>query len=180
MMNDRHGLSASTDSQIAHTHYLEGLDLVLSQNYGAEDKFLLAIESDQGFALAHIALAFVLHVRVAVNEARESADTGRSLTSGITRREQQHIEILARFVHGDNLGSYALVKEHLAEFPADAFLLRMSQRLFVMGCGGIGPSSMIFCLPTLPQRGSTVLSSLLVAQECNILRGPYLSFRSCG
>jgi len=137
-MNDRYGLPASTDSQIAHTHYLEGLDLALSQNYGAEDKFRLAIETDHGFALAHSALAFVLMVRVAVKEARESADTARSLTPGITRREQQHVEIVARFVHGDNLGSYALIKEHLAEFPGDAFQLRLLQRLFVLGCSGAG------------------------------------------
>ena len=30
-----------------------------------------------------------------------------------------------------------------------------------------GPVSLIFCLPTLPQRGSTVGSSLSVAQECD-------------
>jgi hypothetical protein len=35
-----------------------------------------------------------------------------------------------------------------------------------------GPVSSIFCFPTLPQRGSTVGSSLSVAQECITPRGP--------
>src|SRR5215510_2895757 len=40
------------------------------------------------------------------------------------------------------------------------------------GNGGSGPSSWIFCLPTLPQRGITVASSVSVAQQCTRLRGP--------
>ena len=47
--------------------------------------------------------------------------------------------------------------------------------LDMSGNGGSGPSSTIFCLPTLPQRGITVASSVSVAQQCTRLRGPYLS-----
>src|SRR5262245_28752214 len=42
------------------------------------------------------------------------------------------------------------------------------------GNGGSGPSSTIFCLPTLPQRGMSVVSSWSVAVQCTRLRGPYL------
>ncbi len=49
-----------------------------------------------------------------------------------------------------------------------------------VGWGGSGPSSTILCLPTLPQRGSTVGSSLSVAKQCSTLRGPTLSSRSLG
>src|SRR5262245_1019519 len=42
------------------------------------------------------------------------------------------------------------------------------------GNGGSGPSSTTFCLPTLPQRGISVGSSVSVAQQCTRLRGPYL------
>ena len=35
-----------------------------------------------------------------------------------------------------------------------------------------GPVSSIFCLPTRPQRGSSVASSLSVAQQCSTPRGP--------
>src|SRR5262245_20203464 len=51
--------------------------------------------------------------------------------------------------------------------------------LDISAYGGSGPSSSIFCLPTLPQRGCTVSSSLSVAQQCTRLRGPYLSRKAC-
>ena len=47
--------------------------------------------------------------------------------------------------------------------------------LDMSGNGAKGPSSTIFCLPTLPQRGCSVASSVSVAQQCTRLRGPYLS-----
>ena len=47
---------------------------------------------------------------------------------------------------------------------------QVSMRFFVSG-----PVSLIFCLPTLPQRGWTVLSSLSVAQQCMTPRGPKFS-----
>ena len=128
----------TTNSSIAHGHYVEGLDLALSQNYGAEDKFRLAIEADDGLALAHSALAFMLMLRVMVADAKESANRARSLTAGVSRREQQHIETIARYIHGENTSAYALLREHLAEFPRDAFMLRLAQRLFVLGCSGAG------------------------------------------
>src|SRR5499426_4199914 len=40
------------------------------------------------------------------------------------------------------------------------------------GNGGRGPSSTTLCLPTFPQRGTSVGSSLSVAQQCTRLRGP--------
>src|SRR5207247_3403644 len=46
--------------------------------------------------------------------------------------------------------------------------------LDMSGNGGSGPSFTTFCLPTLPQRGSTVESSVSVAQQWTRLRGPNL------
>ena len=42
------------------------------------------------------------------------------------------------------------------------------------------PASSIFCLPILPQRGCTVASSVVVATERTMLRGPLWDLRSCG
>src|SRR5438093_10968488 len=47
--------------------------------------------------------------------------------------------------------------------------------LDISGKGARGPSSTIFCLPILPQRGSSVGSSVSVAQLCTRSLGPYLS-----
>ena len=49
-----------------------------------------------------------------------------------------------------------------------------------IGCGGSGPSSSIFCLPILPQRGCTVGSSASVAKLWIRLRGPTMSFNAGG
>ena len=51
---------------------------------------------------------------------------------------------------------------------------------FMSGNGAKGPSSTIFCLPILPQRGCSVGSSMLVAQQCTKLRGPVVSIQSWG
>src|SRR6516162_6581237 len=46
--------------------------------------------------------------------------------------------------------------------------------LDMSGYGGSGPSSVIFCLPTFPQRGISIGSSVSVAQQWTTWRGPYL------
>jgi len=60
---DRYGLPITTSSTLAAERFVEGIDLLLEQNFGPEDTFTQAIEADAGFALAHGALAYMLHLR---------------------------------------------------------------------------------------------------------------------
>ena len=83
---DRYGLPVTTNSQAALAHYAEGLELALSQNFGAEEAFARAVEVDEGFALAHAAKAFMEFIRIAVPEARASAEKAVELSSGLTGR----------------------------------------------------------------------------------------------
>ncbi|MCH7841197.1 MAG: hypothetical protein IID01_00360, partial [Chloroflexi bacterium] len=53
---DRYGLPISTDSTAAAENLVEGVDLLLEQNFGPDKKFQEALESDEGFALAHAGL----------------------------------------------------------------------------------------------------------------------------
>src|SRR5262252_9450288 len=56
---------------------------------------------------------------------------------GVTRRERQHIEALARAVDGDGPGALALIREHVQAFPRDAFLLKQADGPFgLIGFGG--------------------------------------------
>ena len=137
-MDDRYGLPMGTSSPKAANHYSKGLDKALSQQYGAEGKFQEAVEADEGFALAHAALAYTQMIRVAVPEARESAERAKALNSGVSRREQQHIETVGLFTQGRNQESYALLRQHVEEFPRDALMFRVAQRLLVQGCTGAG------------------------------------------
>ena len=135
---DRYGLPISSASSKAIAHYEEGLDLALAQNFGAEEEFAEAVEADDGFAMAHAALGFMQFMRIAVTEAKASAESAIQLSSGITQRERQNIQIVSQLITGKSHEAIAAINEHLKEFPRDALLLRLAQRLYVQGCGGSG------------------------------------------
>ncbi len=78
---DRYELPISTSSTTAADHWVEGLDLLLESRYGALPKFEQALEADEGFALAHIGLAYLYMVGGNVVAARDSAKQAQSLTS---------------------------------------------------------------------------------------------------
>ncbi len=135
---DRYGLPLTTNSQTALTHFAEGLELALGQNFGAEEAFARAAEADEGFALAHASRAFMEFLRVAVPEAKAGAGKAVGLASGISSRERGYVDVVSKFVNGQNHAATAAVHEHLKEFPRDAILMRLAQRLYIQGCVGIG------------------------------------------
>ncbi len=140
-MQDRYGLPLTTSSTRAAERFIEGLDLLLEQNFGPEIQFTEAIEADPGFALAYSALAYMLHLRAHVTEARERVQQAQALASGLSRREQQQVEAIALFINGQGPRSYALIREHLADYPRDILMIRVAQRLFALGCSGAGVAS---------------------------------------
>ena len=135
---DRYGLPLTTNSQTALAHYAEGLDLALSQNFGAEDAFDRAIEADEGFALAYASKAFLEFLRINVPEARASAEKAEKLSSGLSSRERGFVDVVSKFVHGQNHAATAAAHQHASEYPRDALILRLAQRLYTQGCVGIG------------------------------------------
>ncbi|MBQ10206.1 MAG: hypothetical protein CMJ45_01495 [Planctomyces sp.] len=137
-MQDRFGLPISTTSTVAADHFGQGVDLVLSRNYGPEEHFRQALEADEGFALAHCAQAHISMLRGRGSEARESADKAKSLSSGISERERSQIEAIHLWVNGKGPQSLAVILEHMKEFPRNAMLLSLSQRLYMLGCSGAG------------------------------------------
>ena len=137
-MQDRFGLPITTSSATAAEHYQKGLDLVLSQNFGAEEELQKAVEADEGFAIATSCMAYVAMQRGRGAEAREIIKGVQSLSSGASKRERQQIEAVALWISGDGPRSVILVREHLDEFPRDALMLRLAQRLYMLGCYGSG------------------------------------------
>jgi tetratricopeptide (TPR) repeat protein len=138
---DRYGLPLTTSSTRAAECFIEGLDLLLEQNFGPEEHFTQVIEADPAFALAHSALAYMYHMRAEVAEARECAQKAQALAAGVSRRERQQVEAIALFVTGQGPRSYALIREHLVDYPRDMLMLRVAQRLGVLGCSGAGIAS---------------------------------------
>lgn len=137
-IKDRYGLTMSTGSPTAAEHYVEGVDLLLSQNFGPEEAFRKATEADEGFALAHAALSIMLMMPAQLAEAKASVERASALASVISRRERRHVEAISLFVNGKGPQSLALVREHLDEFPRDALILRLASRLFLLGCSASG------------------------------------------
>ena len=138
MVKSRNGLTITTASPAAADLYQQGLDLVLSQNYGPESRLRDAIEADEGFAMAHTVLAYVLHLQMDVPAARAAATKAVELSAGISREERQTTRIVHSFTHGKGTEAIRLVHEHLVDFPTDTLAMRVAQRLYMLGCFGAG------------------------------------------
>ena len=137
-IRDRYGLTLTTTSASAAERYVEGVDLLLEQCYGPEQEFQQAIEADEGFALAHAALSMMQLFRGAAADAKASVARAQQLVKSATRREQQHVEAMGLFINGQGPRSLAVILEHLDEFPRDALMMRVSNRLYMLGCSGAG------------------------------------------
>ena len=138
MVKTRNGLTVTTSSPAAADLYQEGLDLVLSQNYGPEEKIRAAIDADDGFAMANVVLAYVLHLQTNVPAAREAANQAVEMSAGLSQEERQLAQIMHCFTHGKGGEAIKLIHEHLAEFPTDTLAMRVAQRLYMLGCFGAG------------------------------------------
>ena len=93
---DRYGLSLSAHGREAAEHYMEGIDRALALTAGAQASLEAAIAADADFAMAHIALAREFQYRGNITAAQASKSAALRCIDGVTRRERQHIEALAR------------------------------------------------------------------------------------
>lgn len=145
---DRYDLPLGTTSPAAAAAYSEGLDRMLAFHVGAADRFAAAIAADEGFALAHAALAIESLIAARsdprrLDEAKAHSARAEALASGLARRERQHVTAIAALVAGDAPRARRLLQEHLADFPRDALLLRMLLSQLV-GSGAIDWPDMMF------------------------------------
>ncbi len=123
MLKDRYGLELSTTSQAARDAYVEGVDLFLSANLGAEAAFERSIAADEGFALAHAALGRTRQLYAKPDAARQSVARARKLMEGAPSRERANVTMLATLVDGEGPPPLPFAREHLAQFPRDVMVL---------------------------------------------------------
>jgi tetratricopeptide (TPR) repeat protein len=128
--HDRYGLPLSTASPTAAERYSEGIDRTLAATPGADQCFAQALEADEGFALAEVAIARNLQVQGDLPGARARAARARTLVAGATHREQQHVDAIATAIESGGPAALALVKEHVTEFPRDAYVLSQANGVF--------------------------------------------------
>ena len=138
MLKDRYDNPLTTTSQSARDAYIEGVDSILSANAGGGRVLQRAIEADDGFALAHVALARTLQISARGAEAVEAMTKARALTAGTSDREKGHIAMLGHLIDGDGPSAYAAAIDHLAAYPRDALIAQPLTGVFgLIGFSGL-------------------------------------------
>ncbi len=132
---DGYGLPLTTQSATAAESYVAGVERFLARNAGTENCFEQAIAADEGFALAHAAMALLLLPKGRLDEAKAGAQWAAALAGGLTRRERQHVEVVAHVTSSPPLVALDRIREHLAEFPRDALILRQAMALLLFSGG---------------------------------------------
>jgi tetratricopeptide (TPR) repeat protein len=140
MFKDRYGLPLTTASQAAADAYVEGIDLLLSQNPDPGERFLSAIAHDDGFAMAHVALGLYQQLRADMPGANAAFARARERTGGTSAREQSLIAAVTKpaapgtSARGGALDAIPMLEQHLDEFPRDYLAVnRLTQTLFFSG-----------------------------------------------
>ena len=123
VLTDRYGYELTTDSSAAADHYVRAVDLALSADIGAPEAFEAAVDADEGFALGYAGLARIRQLRGEPAEAKDLIHRAGELANGLPRRERQHVAAMASIINDDLDAALAGVREHIAEFPRDAFVL---------------------------------------------------------
>src|SRR5581483_2794658 len=107
----------------ARDAYVAGVDRLLSADANIEDAFRTAIAADEGFALAHIALARTFQVLGRGAEVKAPLARALALAAVTSEREQSEIAILAKVLTGQGAAAIPLILEHAKTWPRDAMVL---------------------------------------------------------
>ncbi|MEA2877380.1 MAG: hypothetical protein QOF14_2576 [Hyphomicrobiales bacterium] len=122
MRRDRYDLPLTTSSDAAAAAYREAHDAMLSAWPGAVQALDRAIAADPDFALPHIARARIHQMYGEGADARAKAARARELAAHATKRERQHVEVLAAAVEGRASEALTGAEQHVEEFPRDALV----------------------------------------------------------
>ncbi|MCA9825812.1 MAG: tetratricopeptide repeat protein [Dehalococcoidia bacterium] len=120
---DRNGNPVSTGSSQAAAKYNEGIDRAISNGAFVVETLETAIEADPGFALPRAALARQLQFQGRMKEARVTLAQAKELVAGTSPREEGHVAVIAACMESDGETALGLVKEHVADYPTDAWVL---------------------------------------------------------
>ena len=140
MQTDRYGNVLSTNSATARDAYVEGVDLVLSGNYGAEEAFQRAVDADDGFALGFAGLARAAQVMAHGAEAREAMDKAVELAASreLTERERNHVAAMDFLIAGNGAAALKAMRAHAKEHPRDVLVIQPCTSVFgLIGFSGL-------------------------------------------
>src|SRR5262249_49950506 len=120
---DRYGNALTTSSRRACDAYIDGVDRLLAAGTDIDTTFQEAVALDEGFALAHIALARAKQVLGRGKEVRAPLERALALAPDTSPREQSHIALFHQILTGQGTAAIPLLVEHLKAWPRDAMAL---------------------------------------------------------
>jgi DNA-binding FadR family transcriptional regulator len=121
--------SITTESAAAAALYTEGVELLIRSSPDARKQLLDAVTADADLAVALAAVAVDARSRGFENECDQAIERAVTAAHGITRRERQHVEIVALVLTGHVDRARALCAAHLAEFRHDALIAHLLEPL---------------------------------------------------
>ncbi|MFK7944857.1 MAG: tetratricopeptide repeat protein [Paracoccaceae bacterium] len=157
MLTDQYENPITTTSEAAADAYRRGVDEFLAAGPGGEAAFRTAATADDGFALAHIALARQLQMLARGPEALEAVGKARALAGGVTDREAAHIHMLALLIEGKAGEAYPLIRAHSGAYPRDVMIVQTCIGVFGLigfsGQPGREAEQLAFTSTLLPHYG---------------------------
>jgi tetratricopeptide (TPR) repeat protein len=129
-LEDRYGNALTTSSRLACDAYIDGVDRLLAAGTDIDKTFQDAVAVDEGFALAHIALARAKQVLGLGNEVKAPLERALALAPDTSPREQSHIAIFHKILTGQGTAAIPLIVEHLKAWPRDAMVLAPATSVF--------------------------------------------------
>lgn len=138
MLKDRYDNPLSTTSTTARDHYVIGIDRILGGMAGMVDSFASALESDPGFALAHIGMARAQQMSADVTAARAAMTKARELTKGLSDRETSHINAMGMLIDGKIKQAVPAIRAHVEQYPRDVLVAQTCTGIFgLIGTSGL-------------------------------------------
>lgn len=140
-MQDRYGLSITTNSPRSADLFVDALDILLSMNHGSLERISQVIDADDSFAVAHATLAYRFMFEGKAREARHSIKLAEARAEGLPRRERLYIAAIDAYIHSSGPRAFSLMREYLQEYPRDILILYIANNLLFYGCSGGGSKS---------------------------------------
>ena len=130
MLTDRYDNALTTSSTAARDAYVDGVDRLISAEFGAEEAFRRATEADPDFALAYAGMARAAQISARMPEAREAIAKAEAAAERTSTREKSHVAAMSHLIGGRGADAYRAILEHTAEHPRDALVVQPCTGVF--------------------------------------------------
>lgn len=138
MKVDRYGNALTSHSDDALDHYRVGMERFLAAQGGVLEAFNSAVAADEGFSIAHLAIARIQQIKGNRELALRSLAISRDTSGGVSPRELSLIAAFSPMIEGRPSEALGRIRAHLIDHPRDAMALQTSTTVFgLIGFSGL-------------------------------------------